>query len=101
MLSCPHSEAHWEELMPKKHMERNISHLTANTVAIVLGEQSRVFRLVIILNLPPNGTPGFARHSVNALSLEPLPPARTIATVLAVRWLILRSICFFGINSSQ
>ena len=32
-------------------------------------------------NFPPNGTAGFARHSVSAPRRVPRPPARTMATV--------------------
>jgi hypothetical protein len=41
----------------------------------------------IILNLPPNGTAGFARQSVNCRSLLPRPPASMMAIELRVRWL--------------
>ncbi len=45
----------------------------------------------MILNLPPKGTAGLARHSVSAFNRLPLPPAKIRATVFAVILLILRS----------
>ena len=38
----------------------------------------------MIRKLPPNGTAGFARHSVNGPSRAPLPPAITSARVRCV-----------------